>query len=304
MICTICGAEFEDGAAFCPKCGTRTVRGEEPDDLSTWNSSEVPNMVAPSSSVQQQSYDQLYPGQVNSQQSYGQQPYDPPRQAYAPEMRQEKRKLPLPAVIALGVLALGLVVFGVLVAVGVIKFGGGTHLDEQGNPTAGAVVELSGRELSDLLTGEGWEWEEDTAWLAAPGGNAFFFARDADDADVSYDGLRELPAFAGDQPVAFCVVADQASYPSAEHFYASIMTVGTEAVEWVNDTRGLALFRDSSGNEALAFVMPNEYTNRYHIMFFNHAAIEQGVAEYWIGNECGTSVDEIWKNIFGHAPNA
>ena len=300
MICTICGAEFEDGAAFCPRCGTRTVRGEEPDDLSTWNSSEVPNMVAPAPPEPQQGFDQLYPGQVQPQQSYGQ-PYDPPRQAYAPEM-PEKRKLPMPAVIALGVLALGLVVFGVLVAVGVISFGGGTRLDSEGNPTASAIIELSGRELADLLVGEGWEWEEETMWLAAPDGGGFLFARGADDSDVDYDELRGLPAFGGDQPVAYAVAVDEADYSSAEHAFASIMTVDSVATEWVNDSRGLAYFQYADGKDGIAFVLHNDYTGRWHVMLFNEAAIEQGVAEYWIGNECGTSVNEIWKSVFGHEP--
>ena len=66
------------------------------------------------------------------------------------------------------------------------------------------------------------------------------------------------------------------------------------------------LFLDGHFTQAFHFdarvMVSNDYTNRYHLMVFNSAAIEQGVAEYWIGDECGTSVDEIWGNLFGHAP--
>lgn len=391
MICGTCGTEFEDGAAFCPKCGARVQPAEVPQAAPVPETAEpAPQGVAapdqadtsapqpypqqpygqpyPPAPYPQQPYAQPYPQRpyqpVDPSQPYGGQPYpqapypqpyppaDPsqpygqpypqapyqpvdPSQPYGGQPYQQapyqqpypqpappaqapeaapaeapsadapatdapaKRQIPLPVLIVGGIV---LVVVGALIVTGVISFGE-SHVDDYGNPTVSAVVQQSGSQLCGMLEGEGWTWEDDNHWITSGDDKGHIFFKSVDDSDLDRNEVRNLGTFGGDTPVAFAIVVDDSIYKSAQETLDGLMDMDDVATEWISNDRALVYFKDSSGNDAIVLVMHNDYTNRYHLMVFNSAAIEQGVAEYWIGNDCGTSVDEIWGYYFDHAPN-
>lgn len=246
--------------------------------------------------------------QQPAQGSYGYQPGAPVAPAPA------KKKPPVVAIVIGAIVALA-VIFGI----GGTLFGGddddyepsGAYtldgLDYQGNPTFQAMAGTDGSSLVDTLEGIGWEWSEDKLWFTSSDGNDCFYVFGPNDYEYTYDEIGGLSQYGAGEPVVYITVVDDRDYASASDVIGALAEGSTiDAIEWLNDeqTTGVVAVSCPSTGRSIALISYESNTEMYVVDFFNTEAVAQGVVDEWLGDNYGTSVDEIWETVFGYTPGA
>jgi len=260
-----------------------------------------------------------------SQQTY-QQPSQPSYAYQAVPAAAPKKKSPLPAIIG------AVAAIAVVGAVGMHFLGGGSdpepapsapeaattepeatepeatapeaissadYLDSHGNPTTRAVSDLSGADLVALVEGEGWEWSEDKLWFVSST-HDYLYVFGPENYEYTYDDTVGLGQFGGSEPVTYLVELDDEHYSSLEDAIDSLITHEITDIRWNDDmTTALVSVKGSSTGDFIVFAYVKEDYGLYSLRIFSPAAIEQGEFNAWVGEEAGTSVDEIWSNLFG-----
>ena len=176
----------------------------------------------------------------------------------------------------------------------------GDVLDSNGNPTAFGILELDGADLVAALEGEGFEWEDDSKWWVSSDGNDCFYVSGNND----YEYIRsEISAFGvnakGDSCV-FIVVVDDRDYSSAKDAFDKLCKAGVEVrgLAWLDDTTAIAIVESPSGNANFVLLTYTEDPGLYIVDFFNERAISSGLLEEYLGDNYGTTIDELLENLF------
>lgn len=180
-------------------------------------------------------------------------------------------------------------------------------LDALGNPTFYAMSELTGSDLVAVLEGEGWGWNEEKLWFASSDHNDLFYVSGPNDYEYTYDEIGGLSQYGAGEPVVYITVVDDRDYASASDVIGALAEGSTiDAIEWLNDeqTTGVVAVSCPSTGRSIALISYESNTEMYVVDFFNTEAVAQGVVDEWLGDNYGTSVDEIWETVFGYTPGA
>ena len=119
--------------------------------------------------------------------------------------------------------------------------------------------------------------------------------------------LQPLPEDMEVVPVVYITVVDDRDYASASDVIGALAEGSTiDAIEWLNDeqTTGVVAVSCPSTGRSIALISYESNTEMYVVDFFNTEAVAQGVVDEWLGDNYGTSVDEIWETVFGYTPGA
>ena len=183
----------------------------------------------------------------------------------------------------------------------------GAAFDADGLPTLFAVSELSGADIVANLEGSGWTWDEERLWFASDDAAGIFYVSGPEDYEYTYDETVALPAFGAGDPVALTIAGSDGAFASASEFVEDLSQgVTVEAIEWLDEeqTTGIVAFSNSASDRSVALVSHPDRASYYIVTAFSTTALEQNMVAEWFGEDVGTSVDEIWNNLFGHTPGA
>lgn len=286
MFCRFCGAEIPEGVTFCPKCGSRLVADQPPAGAAQAEATTQPAPIPQPNPVPE------VPAQVEPEPSQ-----QAPASA-APVPPAAKRKPPLAAIVAVALVVAALVGFGAFKLLGNAD---ADAFDESGNPTLYAVSELSGDRLCTLLEDAGWEWNEERLVFVSPDGNAAFSAYGPENHDYTCDEIRGMQAFGGDEPVVYHLAVVSGSYPTAADELEALVTgpVEVDEVKWLNEEQTSCAVAFQG---ACISLFPSEESGTYLLVVLNRAALERGLLGEEEGSPDGSTLDEIWRNRFGHIP--
>ena len=294
MFCIHCGAEVSDQMRFCPKCGAR-LKDDRPIPEPEPEPKPQPEPTVQTAPVAQP---EAVPQEIPQPSQPLQIPAQPAPMPDAAPVQPSKKRPPLAAIVA------GILVVAALIGLGVWMVLGRVDpnaLDEYGNPTLHAFVNLEGEELCTLLEGKGWTWDEEKLWFASSDGNANLYADAPEGHEYTYDDFQGMQAFGGNEPVVYALRVAEDSYPTTADAMSALVpeSIEIDEVKWIDEeqTRCIITF-----NGSIAELFLNEDKGSYYLIAFNPAALERGMFIESSGNVEGRSADEIWRNLFGHVP--
>lgn len=169
-------------------------------------------------------------------------------------------------------------------------------VDEYGNISLYALTELDGPQLIALLEQQGYEWDdEQSAWIRSEDG-AFFVAGD-DDGKYALERYDDMSAQGG--PIAFesnNAVAGYEDPQAALEGNAQCTIVDS----FFDGSSGIVIFCGPSTTEYLGIVGP-EAEGTMHVHIFSQEAVASGKLDELVGEELGTTFEEVWESATGKA---
>lgn len=214
-----------------------------------------------------------------------------------PVTRQTWFKVIVGLVIALVVFGIGSAIYNNWI-VGTINGNRGVEvLDAEGNPTAYAIMNLSGAELTSALKDMGWTFEEKALLWESEDGNDAYYVFGEDDYEYTEEDIAGMKAGGGSDPCIMTVMLDDYDYDSVEDVNAKICKGTTLDQEIDDDDEAIYKIMESeSGKRFFVVISHSGYNGLYRVDIANEAAIESGYAEDFLYVD-GTTLEDVWEDV-------
>ena len=175
-------------------------------------------------------------------------------------------------------------------------------LESNGNPTAYAILELTGAETAALLSSRRWEWNSSNQmWVSRNGNNGYYIMGEGD-YEYSEQDIAECVKNAEGTPAKFTIVVDDDLYGSIEDAFDAVMKPAhVRAVEWISDEVGLCVVESKDGRQNIVIISYDSSVELYSFDLYNPEAVQSGLFAEWAGGDYGRSISEIWNTLFGHS---
>ena len=171
-------------------------------------------------------------------------------------------------------------------------------LDSKGNPTVYSIFELDGSDLVDTIEGEGFEWTDSNKWWVSEDGNDAFYVSSNNDYEYLYDEITSLGVNGKGDSCVYVIVVDDRDYSSAEDAFNKLCNIEVLDVEWLDDDLGLAAVESPSGRQGMVLVNVDDEVGLYILNVINEEGVASGLLDEYIGDDYGSSVPEVWENLF------
>lgn len=244
--------------------------------------------------------------------------YQPAASTGAPMGAAPAKKSPI-AKIAIAAVVLALAGFLVFTFFGNSGDGGGTSggggtptpaptpapstdydlFDAKGNPTLYSVVELTGAEFTQAIEDEGFSWNSERLWWESSDGNDCVYVSGNNDYEFSRSEIGELDRNASGTSCIYVIVVDDRDYKSSKDAFDKLANIDVVDSEWIDDGLGLAVVSGPSGGNSIVLVNVNDDIGLYVLNVFNEEAVDSGLLEEYLGDDYGSSIAEVWDNLFG-----
>ena len=177
------------------------------------------------------------------------------------------------------------------------KYEDAKYHDSDYNPTVYALVELTGKEVSDLLDSYGFSWDGDEdAWVA---GDGTIFGETDGSKLLDKAEIEKLPKGAAGEPVIMCLIVEgydtpKAAYQAlkgelvAEQYYEGDDTIAA-VVYGPSMVRYLLLVGEGGSGDA----------GEQMVCLATEASITSGALSTLVGQDVGSTLDEVWQSLVG-----
>ena len=172
-------------------------------------------------------------------------------------------------------------------------------LDQKGNVSLYALVELDGADLQTFLSANDFAWSDDASvWMSKQGG---MLCAVNGSGNLPQRDIDKLDVGAAESPIAYLLTV-KGPATSADAFDSAAANV--VIVDEFDDGDALfAIVAGSSGQQYLAVATPTG-DNEQAILLYTEQAISQGLFRDTVGTDAGTTIAEVWKTVTGKATAA
>lgn len=214
-----------------------------------------------------------------------------------PVTRQTWFKVIVGLVIALVVFGIGSAIYNNWI-VGTINGNKGAEvLDSEGNPTAYAIMNLSGAELTAALKNMDWTFDDDALLWESEDGNDAYYVFGEGDYEFDEEDIAGMQAGGGNKTSIMTLLLDDYDYDSVEDVNAKICKGATLDQEIDDDDEVIYKVMESeSGKRFFVMISHSGYNGLYRVDIANEAAIESGYAEDFLYVD-GTTFEDVWEDV-------
>lgn len=178
------------------------------------------------------------------------------------------------------------------------KHAGYNLINAEGYPTFYTVTELNGSELITALEAGGYKWEDDMVWWVNDDRTGDFYVSGKSNYEYPDTEIAEFDVFGKGEECVFVIIADGIHYSSVEETFHALNNIETIDEQWADDTFGIAIVQAPSGEKAFVVMTYNEEMDCYYANIFNDDAISGGLFDELVGDNYGSSIDELQSNLF------
>ena len=168
-------------------------------------------------------------------------------------------------------------------------------IDQYGNVTLYAAMELTGPEMTALLEKQQYEWRADSLMWIHPYSGATFASVDKNGGWKQENYAQATEKGAPASVVALNIVG---GYENSEKALSGNAHCVIEDSYFNADGTGIAIVYGPSMEEHLVLIRPNSESTT-ELSIFSKAAVGSGLLDQIYGQPLGGSFNEVWKNITG-----
>lgn len=171
-------------------------------------------------------------------------------------------------------------------------------INAEGYPTLYAITELDGGALATALEVDGYTWDSDMKWWISDNGHSRVYVSGKSDYEYLDTEIAEFDVFGKGEACMFVIVVDDTDYSSCEEAFRAVNNIETIDEEWPEDDFGAFIVQAPSGEKAFVIVTHSDKGGVYFIDIFNDDAISGGLFDELVGDNYGSSIDELQSNLF------